>query len=245
MAAELRAQRTRDAVWKEDGTAVQPEPQPAWAALRAGGGRLVGAAERLTIMMSGAEDFARVLAGGRASRGPPAGRLGRLGAARADDRGPGGHQARMAGRWAVNAGRRRAAVELYQAVRQAAGAGPGRIPPWLDGGPAFRFSGSTEGMTMTDTAMVSLTDGATITIDASQRGHLDRYGQEAAYCGVTLGGNRTMAAPLNPQDGARVTAEAETGLHGFADDYMGLRVRVRHLLLAGAAGADHDAGPHR
>jgi len=57
---------------------------------------------------------------------------------------------------------------------------------------------------MTDTAVVSLTDGATITIDASFRGHVDRYGAEAAYCGVTLGGNRIMAAPLNPQDGGRI-----------------------------------------
>ncbi len=45
--------------------------------------------------------------------------------------------------------------------------------------------------------VVSLTDGATINLDASLGTHFR----------VTLGGNRTLAAPSNPTDGQRIVLE--------------------------------------
>jgi hypothetical protein len=56
---------------------------------------------------------------------------------------------------------------------------------------------------------VNLTDAATITIDAAR----------GSYQRVTLGGNRTLAAPINPGDGQRLTLE-------LAQDATGTRVPV-------------------
>lgn len=71
----------------------------------------------------------------------------------------------------------------------------------LNGGTLFRSNGTSwvrvsPGLAVTDSA-VTLTDGATITTDAST-GHLFR---------VTIAGNRTLANPTNPTDGQRVVWE--------------------------------------
>lgn len=50
------------------------------------------------------------------------------------------HTAARAARWAVNAGRRRAGREAYEAACEAAGASPGHLPPWLaDEPPAWEL----------------------------------------------------------------------------------------------------------
>lgn len=64
--------------------------------------------------------------------------------------------------------------------------GPGTI--------ASSLKGSLAGIT---SRAVTLTDGATITIDAAR----------GSYHRVTLAGNRTMAAPINPGDGQRMIVE--------------------------------------
>lgn len=49
-------------------------------------------------------------------------------------------QAAGVARWAVNAGRRRAAREAYERACAAAGTTPGRLPPWLaDEPPAWEL----------------------------------------------------------------------------------------------------------
>ena len=64
-------------------------------------------------------------------------------------------------------------------------------------------------------AVVALTDGATIALDASQGNHFR----------VTLGGNRTLGVPTNPVDGQKITIE-------FIQDGTGSRT----ITLSGGAG---------
>lgn len=87
------------------------------------------------------DDFARVLA---EAGEPPAAKLPdgweKLARMRED---LAAHRARAAARWAANAEQRRAALELYQRTSEAAGAAPGRIPPWLgEAGPSLEIFGA-------------------------------------------------------------------------------------------------------
>ena len=93
------------------------------------------------------DDFARVLAeAGEDPLGPRPDGWERWESLASMLEGVAALRAESAARHAAGADRRRAARELYQQTRAAAGLAPGRVPPWLaDDGPVFHFYGSPKG----------------------------------------------------------------------------------------------------